>query len=319
MHHAQVSKIHIHSSAQRYLQSSTNDFNDNEGDETTFRDTTYQSTTFLCLCSIALSSNGNRSRVVESFGSKGNILAQSIHTDSLNSSNSRALNDGSQKIVELLPSNPDRASINHSLLTLPQHLGCRSVSQTNLFIGPDRFDGFSVRQTNTSVTTDSLPVRSALDSEFSERLVDCINETNHLVEIVAGGNGEPEAFLTTGDGRIVDALDVYIVIPEESIGSCFSKSGVANKDGKNVGWAGDDRNIKSREPRLQFLDVHLLELPVSAICPLIGDTGTSASHVDGGKRCGENETRGIRTDHIDEVGRTSDVSANSTVSLTKGT
>ena len=63
----------------------------------------------------------------------------------------------------------------------------------------------------------------------------------------------------------------------------------------------------------------MLELPVSAILPLIGNTGTGASDVNRRERRGEDETGGVRANSVDEIGRTSDVSADSTVSLAKGT
>ena len=69
-----------------------------------------------------------------------------------------------------------------------------------------------------------------------------------------------------------------------------------------------------------FLDVHhidLLELTVADIVFLVGDACASTSDSCRGQRGGEDEAGCIGPDHVDEVGRASNIATNSAVSLSE--
>jgi hypothetical protein len=111
-----------------------------------------------------------------------------------------------------------------------------------LLIGPDRFNVFGLTlNANSCTSTKSLPVRKTVDVEFGEHLVNSANETVHLFNGVTRGDSESESFFTTGDGRVVDGLDVDIVFTEELVRSSFRQLGITNKDGDDVRGTGTGR------------------------------------------------------------------------------
>ena len=166
---------------------------------------------------------------------------------------------------------------------LTQHARRGAVQQPELRVRPDGLDGLRVRDADAGVPAERRPVRGALDVELGEDRVDGAREARDLLDVVAGGDGEPEALFAPRDGRIVDRLHVDVVLLEEHVGSTTRKGGIADEDGDDVRGAGNDRNIHSLEARLEVADVQLLELTVTVVLLLVRDTRTGAGHVRRGE------------------------------------
>ena len=235
------------------------------------------------------------------------------------SNRGRSLRVGAKKDVELLPGVVDCTLVDEPLLASFQCLGGRTIGQTNLLVRPDGLDLLRVRHADVSVTTEFCPVLRALDVELSESLVDSLGEASDLLSRVTGGDGEPETFLATSNGGVVDGLDVDVVLGEQFIGGSLSESGITDEDRDDVRRTGDNRNIKLLEARLQITNVDLLELTITVVLALIRNTSTSTSHVDGRKRGGEDETSSVRANHVDHISRASDIATDCAVSLAEST
>lgn len=155
-----------------------------------------------------------------------------------------ALN-GTEKVVEDVPRSVHGLDIDDRLVTVPQRLGNGSSGDANLFIGPDGFDILWLTlNTNSSTSTESLPVRETVDVEFREHLVHSTNESIHLLNSVTGSNSESESFFTTSNGGVVDGLNVDIVFTEELVRSGLRQLGITNKDRDDVRRTGTKKAIR---------------------------------------------------------------------------
>lgn len=76
-----------------------------------------------------------------------------------------------------------------------------------------------------------------------------------------------------------------------------------------------DRDVKLGETALDFTNIDLFQLPVSDVVFLIDHASTGTSDRCRRKRCSKNKTGGIRPDHVDEIIRASNVTANRAISL----
>lgn len=231
----------------------------------------------------------------------------------------RSLRVGTKKDVELLPGVVDCTLVDEPLLASFQCLGGRTIRQTNLLVRPDGLDLLRVRHADVSVTTEFRPVLRALDVELSESLVDSLGEASDLLSRVTGGDSEPETFLATSNGGVVDGLDVDVVLGEQFIGGSLSESGITDEDRDDVRRAGDNRDVKLHEAGLEITNVDLLKLTITVVFALVRNTSTSTSHVDGRKGGGEDETSSVRANHVDHISRASDIATDCAVSLAEST
>lgn len=156
--------------------------------------------------------------------------------------------DGSEQRFEHITRLGYRMSINHGALAVPQHMRCRAVQQPELRVRPDRVDMRflrSVRHTDARTATKTLPVLKPVDSELREDLVDGKHELVHLLERMSGRDSDAESFLAASDGRVVDGLDVDVMLSQKFIGCSFGQSCITNKDRDNVRGTRSKRTRKS--------------------------------------------------------------------------
>ena len=229
----------------------------------------------------------------------------------------RSLRVGTKKDVELLPGVVDCTLVDEPLLARFQCLGSRTISQTNLLVRPDGLDLLRVRHANVSVTTEFRPVLRALDVELRESLIDGFGEASDLLSRVTGGDGEPETFLATSNGGVVDGLHVDVVLFEERVGRDPRKRRVTNQHRDDVGWARNDGDVEGFEAGLHVADIELLQLPVAVVLLLVRDARASTRHVGRRKRRCEDEARSVRPDHVNEIRGAGDVTSNAAISLAK--
>lgn len=136
---------------------------------------------------------------------------------------------------------------------------------------------------DTAASTDSSPISLSLDTERSEGVIDSIKDVLELLDGMAGCDGEAKTFFTTGDGRIVDGLNVDVVVLEKVVRSVLGLSGVADEYWDNVTGTRYDGNATSGETLLDLANVPLHELTVAVELLLIDDGSMSARDRDGGK------------------------------------
>lgn len=218
---------------------------------------------------------------------------EDVITSNLHGLDSRSNLNGTKELVEFLASDSNRTTINNPVLTSPQQLGSGAISQTEVIICPNGLHSLGVGHANTGVTTQSLPIRSALDTKFRESLVNDTSDTVNLVDGVARRDCEPKTFLATSNRGVVDGLNIHTMLGKQGIGSSLCESGITNEDGDDVRGTGDDRDIHGFEAGLEFTNVHLLQLTITLVLALVGDTSTSTCDVDWRKRSGEDEARSV--------------------------
>lgn len=80
-----------------------------------------------------------------------------------------------------------------------------------------------------------------------------------------------------------------------------------------------NRDIKLSKAALDLADVSLFELTVTDVIFLVDDASTCASDHGRRKRSRENESRSIRSDHVNEIIRTGDVTTDCAISFAQST
>lgn len=80
-----------------------------------------------------------------------------------------------------------------------------------------------------------------------------------------------------------------------------------------------DGDVDFSETTLRFSDVDLLQLTVSDVLLLVDDASLCTSDGRRWQRGGEDEAGSVRPNHVDEIKRASDVTANSAISLAEST
>lgn len=92
---------------------------------------------------------------------------------------------------------------------------------------------------------------------------------------------------------------------------------ITDQDGYNVARSGYDRDSTRGKAFLYFADVPLHELTITVICFLIDNRSMGTGDRDGRERSREDETRGVRSDHVNELRGTSNVTAHCAIRFTK--
>jgi hypothetical protein len=186
-----------------------------------------------------------------------------------------------------------------------------------LFIVPNGFDRFLDFAANATATPNGGPVHLSLDGENGERVIKCGGNAVKLLKGVAGCDGESETFLATSDSGVVDGLDVYTVPLEKVVGCLFGLGSITNQDGYDVAGSGDDGDTTLGKALLYLADVPLHELTVTVIRFLIDNRSVGTRDSDGRERSREDKPWGIRPDHVDELGRSGNITADCTIRFTK--
>jgi hypothetical protein len=186
-----------------------------------------------------------------------------------------------------------------------------------LFIIPDRFDRLPDITANSTAASKGGPVRFAFDGESSECVIERIGGTVKLFKSMARSDGKPKTFLATSDSGVVDGLHVYTMSLKKIVGRLLGLDGITDQDGYNMAGSGYDGDSTLGKALLYFADVPLHELTITIIRLLIDNRSMGTSDRDGRERCREDEARGVRPNHIDELGRTSNITTNCAVRFTK--
>ena len=135
---------------------------------------------------------------------------------------------------------------------------------------------------------------------------------------VARGGSDAQTLLTDRDGRVVDALDVDLVVGEELVGRLLSQLGVADEDGDDVAGVGDDGDVTLVESLLDGAGVQLLEAAVTVVAHLVLNGGAGTSHDGGRKGGGKDEAGSERADGVDQLGAAGNVATDAAVGLAEG-
>jgi hypothetical protein len=161
--------------------------------------------------------------------------------------------------------------------------------QAQLSIGPERLDSLGILHTHSDEATLAGPVRSALDAKLLPDALERLNEVvaEHLV--VARCRGDAQALLADGDSRVVDGLDVNLVLLEKEIRGALSDLSITNENGDDVRRVGDDWDVTLCKSRLDSTCVQLLQATVATVGHLVFDSGLSTSHGGRWERGGEDE------------------------------
>ena len=67
------------------------------------------------------------------------------------------------------------------------------------------------------------------NAEFSEDLVHCADEATDLFDSVAGCNSDSETFFATGNGGVINRLDVNVVFRKKFVRGSPGKRRIADK------------------------------------------------------------------------------------------
>lgn len=224
---------------------------------------------------------------------------------------------GTKKVSQPLLSDLGGLVPDNALSTLLKSNRGRTVGQAELLVRPDGLNWGSVGHSNTSTTTGSLPLLNTLQTKSVEDVVDRGDKVGNLLFSVTGGGGDTQTFLTNRDSGIVDGLNVDLVLGKKHVGSLLGEGGVTDKDRDDVRRVGHDRDVKLVELTLDLTRVELLETTVAHELSLVSDGRLSTGDDGRRKRSGEDEARGVRSNDINKVGRTGNVTTNNTVGFTK--
>jgi hypothetical protein len=229
--------------------------------------------------------------------------------------------DRTKQTFEMLPGHSNRMGVHSARFTRApgprsKHSG---TCQTKLFVAPNGRNRFLDFAANSATAPDSGPVHLSFDGESGECVVKCIGNAIELLKSMAGSYGESETFLATRDSGIVDRLDVNAMLLEKVVGCLLSLDSITDQGGHNMAGTGYDGDATLGKALLYFADVPLHELTVTVIRFLIDNRSMGTSDCDGRERSREDEARGIRANHVDELGRTGDITANGAIRFTKST
>lgn len=224
---------------------------------------------------------------------------------------------GTKKVSQPLLSDLGGLVPDNALSALLKGNRGRTVGQAELLVRPDGLNWRSVGHSNTSTTTGSLPLLNTLQTKGVEDVVDRGDKVSNLLFSVTGGGGDTQTFLTNRDSGVVDGLDVDLVLGKKHVGSLLGEGSVTDKDRDDVRRVGHDRDVKLVELTLDLTRVELLETTVAHELSLVSDGRLGTSDDGRRKRSGEDEARGVRSNNINKVGRTGNVTTNNTVRFTK--
>ena len=157
--------------------------------------------------------------------------------------------DGSEQRVEHTTRLGYCIPVNHGALTVPQRVRCRAVQQPELRVRPDGINVHLLRtvcHAHARTATKALPVLKPMDSEFCEDLVDGKDKLVYLLVRMTGRNSDAESFLAASDGRVVDGLNVDVMLSQKLVGCSFSQRCVTDKDRDNMRGTRSKRKKMTR-------------------------------------------------------------------------
>ena len=130
--------------------------------------------------------------------------------------------------------------------------------------------------------------------------------------------GQPNALGTTGHGRKIDRLHVDIELGKEAIGQFFAENRITHDDRDNVAGAVGDWQLQSLELALEEQAVLLLQSAFAAALLEVTHARKRSGSDDRGKRGGEDETRRIGADRVDDGSRCRDIAAHQAIGFGQG-
>jgi hypothetical protein len=188
-----------------------------------------------------------------------------------------------------------------------------------LLVVPDGCDRLLNSDANSAATPNGGPVCLSLDGKSNECVVECGGNALELFKSMAGSDGKPETLLATSDGGEINGLNVYAMPFEKIVGCLLGLDGITNQNGYDMAGSGYDGDATVRKALLHLADIPLHELTVTIIRFLIDNRSVGTGDRDGRERSREDEAWGIRPNHVDELGRTGNITANCAVCFAKST
>lgn len=189
--------------------------------------------------------------------------------------------------------------------------------ETQLGFGPDG-SGIDSALDDAGTTAGGLPLRSALQTVALPDALERTDQVSHHLVGVARGGGDAKTLLTTGNGGVVDALDIDAMGAEELIRGSLADLGITHQDGNNVGRVGNDGDIEGSELSLESAGIGLLGNTLVGRVTEVLDRCSRTGDDGWGQGGGKDESRRVRTNHVDQGGRTGNVTTNNTKGLSKG-
>jgi len=202
---------------------------------------------------------------------------------------------------------------------LVQALGRRPIFEAQLDIRPDRLDLDGLGDSYAGHTADSGPVGGALELELLKDRVDRLDKMSDLLGGVTRSGGDTESLLSNWDSRIVDRLDVNLVLGQQHVGSLLGQGGITDEHGENVRRVRHDGDVESLELALDLASIELLQATVALELALVRDGRLSSSDDGGREGRGEDESRSVRPDDVDQVGGSGNVSTDNAVGFAERT
>ena len=226
---------------------------------------------------------------------------------------------GTQQVGQPILSDLDTLVTHNSLSSLVQPGRSRPIKQAQLLVAPDRLDLDFLRHTHTSPPADRLPISGPLEVQLVPHGLERLDEMFNLFRRVAGRGRDAQTFLAAGNSGVIDGLDVNVVFGQQHVGSFLGECSVAHKGGDDVARVGHDGDTELTEASLDVARVDLLQSAVAHPFALVRDRRLGAGDDGGRERGGKDESGRVRTDDIDKVGRSGDISTDDAVCLAEGT
>jgi hypothetical protein len=214
---------------------------------------------------------------------------------------------------------PSQNVLEHAQSALATLHALDNIGQTELGIGPERLDDLCVLHADADEAAFTCPVRSTLDVKLLPHALERFDEVVTEDLVVAWGRGDTQTLLADGNSRVVDGLDVDLVLLEEEIGGALSDLRVTDEDRDDVRRVGDDWDVTVGESGLDGAGVKLLQATVACVYHLVLDGGLGTSHGRRWERCSEDEARCERANGVDQLGGAGNVAAHAAISLAQST
>ena len=132
---------------------------------------------------------------------------------------------------------------------------------------------------------------------------------------VIGRRRDPKPLLPERDGRIVDRLNVDVVVLEQEFTASPAQMGVADHQRQDMAWRIRHRHVRLSKHRLQPPDILPLENALRRMSLEMPHGRQCAGSEVRAKRRGENEAVGKAADHIHQQCRPGDIAAHDTERL----
>lgn len=223
---------------------------------------------------------------------------------------------GSKQMSQPLLSNLDSVVPDDKFGAFRKTLRSRAVFEAELDIRPNRLDLGSLGDSDAGHAAHSSPVGGALELELLEHRIDRLDKMSDLLGGVTRSGGDTESLLSHGDGRVVDRLNVDLVLGQKHVGGFLGEGSITHEDRQDVRRVWDDRNVERLELTLDFTSIQLLQTAISLEFALVRDRSLSTGNNRGRKRSSEDESGSVRPDDIDEIGGSSNVSTNDAICFT---